>query len=246
SSERPLTVAAVFDSAGTAAAAVTAVVSSGVTPSLLEFMDRVTVHAVNDAFNMGFAADAGALVLVQSDAGGDRATSEINFFADVLEKAGAMEIAVADDPAEGDLLLAARRGVLTAMERLGTIMIDDVCVPRTKLAELIERIEVLSAECGLVIGVVGHAGDGNFHPTVVFDAQDVDQVATAKRAFDEIMRISLELGGTITGEHGVGLLKLELLEEEIGPVSLDIHRALKKALDPQGILNPGKVFVMEG
>ncbi len=245
-SERPLTVAAVFDSASTAAAAVTAVVSSGVTPSLLEFMDRVTVHAVNDAFNMGFAADAGALVLVQSDAGGDRATSEINFFADVLEKAGAMEIAVADDPAEGDLLLAARRGVLTAMERLGTIMIDDVCVPRTKLAELIERIEVLSAECGLVIGVVGHAGDGNFHPTVVFDAQDVDQVATAKRAFDEIMRISLELGGTITGEHGVGLLKLELLEEEIGPVSLDIHRALKKALDPQGILNPGKVFVMEG
>lgn len=244
-SERPLTVAAVFESASTAAAAVTAVVSCGVTPSLLEFMDRVTVRAVNDAFNMGFSADAGALVLAQSDAGGERAASEINHMGAVLEKAGAIDVAVADDPAEGDLLLAARRGVLTAMERLGTTMIDDVCVPRTKLAELIDRIEVLSAECGLVIGVVGHAGDGNFHPTVVFDAQDLDQVATAKRAFDEIMRISLELGGTITGEHGVGLLKLELLEEEIGPVSLGIHRAIKQALDPQGILNPGKIFAVK-
>ncbi|MBA2445637.1 MAG: FAD-binding protein [Nocardioidaceae bacterium] len=244
-SERPLTVAAVFDSASTAAAAVTAVVSCGVTPSLLEFMDRVTVQAVNDAFNMGFSAAAGALILAQSDVGGDRSVSEIKHMAAVLEEAGAIEIAVADDPAEGDLLLAARRGVLTAMERLGTTMIDDVCVPRTKLAELIDRIEVLSAECGLVIGVVGHAGDGNFHPTVVFDAQDLDQVATAKRAFDEIMRISLELGGTITGEHGVGLLKIELLEEEIGPVSLGIHRALKQALDPQGILNPGKIFAIK-
>lgn len=234
-----------FDSARAAAAAVSAIVSSGVTPSLLEFMDRVTVQAVNDAFKMGFAADAGALVLVQSDAGGERAATEIEHFAAVLDQAGALEVAVADDPAEGDLLLAARRGVLTAMERLGTTMIDDVCVPRTKLAELIERIETLSAECGLVIGVVGHAGDGNFHPTVVFDATDPDQVATAKRAFDDIMRISLELGGTITGEHGVGVLKIELLEQEIGPVSLDIHRALKKALDPQGILNPGKVFKLQ-
>lgn len=241
-SERPLTAAAVFDSARAAAAAVSAVVSSGLTPSLLEFMDRVTVQAVNDAFHMGFAADADALILVQSDVGGERAAMEIEHFAAVLEAAGAMEVAVADDPAEGDLLLAARRGVLTAMERLGTTMIDDVCVPRTKLAELIDRIEALSAECGLVIGVVGHAGDGNFHPTVVFDATDPEQVGTAKRAFDDIMRISLELGGTITGEHGVGVLKLDLLEQEIGPVSLDIHRALKQALDPQGILNPGKVF----
>jgi len=242
--EQPLTAAAVFDSASSAAAAVTAVMASGVTPSLLEFMDRVTVQAVNDAFSMGFSDDAGALLLVQSDVGGDRATLEIDKFAAVLEKAGAIEIAVADDPAEGALLLAARREVLIAMERLGTTMIDDVCVPRTKLAELIERIELLSAECGLVIGVVGHAGDGNFHPTVVFDAQDSAQVATAQRAFDDIMRISLQLGGTITGEHGVGVLKRELLEEEFGPVSLGVHRALKRALDPKGNLNPGKVFTL--
>jgi len=240
--ELPLTVAAVYSSARDAADAVSQVVRCGVTPSLLEFMDRVSVQAVNAAFNMGIAPEAGALVLAQSDAGGDRSAAEIATIAKVLESAGAIEIAVADDPAEGELLLAARREVLTAMEKLGTTMIDDVCVPRTKLAELVERIEQVSVECGLTIGVVGHAGDGNFHPTVVFDGQDPDQVARAKKAFDDIMRISLDLGGTITGEHGVGVLKMELLEQEIGSLSLDVHRRIKASLDPLGILNPGKVF----
>ncbi len=243
--ERPLTVAAVYDSAATAAEAVSRVVRCGVVPSLLEFMDKVSVHAVNEAFNMGIAPEAGALVLAQSDAGGERAADEIATIAKVLEEAGAIEIAVADDPAEGDLLLAARREVLTAFEKLGTTMIDDVCVPRTRLAELVERIEQVSAECGLTIGVVGHAGDGNFHPTVVFDGQDADQVARAKQAFDDIMVISLELGGTITGEHGVGVLKMALLEREIGELSLRVHRDIKKALDPLSILNPGKVFALD-
>jgi len=240
--DQPLTAAAVFDSAKSAATGVTNVVASGIVPSLLEFMDRVSVEVVNDAFNMGMPPDTGALVIAQSDAGGDRARSDIERMAAVLRDAGAFEVVVADDPAEGELLLAARRNVLTAMERLGTTLIDDVCVPRTRLAELIERIEAVSAACGLTIGVVGHAGDGNFHPNVVFDADDPDQVAGAQRAFDQIMEISLELGGTITGEHGVGILKMPLLEAELGAVSMEAHRAIKRALDPQGILNPGKVF----
>jgi len=240
--EQPLTVAAVFDSARTAAQAVTDVVTCGVVPSLLEFMDRVSVQAVNEAFSMGFSPDAEAVVLAQSDAGGDRSRAEVERLAAVLEQAGATEVAVADDPAEGELLLKGRREVLTALERLGTTMIDDVCVPRTKLAELVERIEAVSADCGLTIGVVGHAGDGNFHPTVVFDGQDREQVERAKRAFDDIMAISLDLGGTITGEHGVGVLKMGLLERELGQLSLDVHRRIKRALDPQGILNPGKIF----
>jgi glycolate oxidase len=130
------------------------------------------------------------------------------------------------------------------MEKLGTTMIDDVCVPRSKLAELVERIEQVAAAAGLTIGVVGHAGDGNFHPTVVFDRDDPRQVERAKQAFDDIMEISLELGGTITGEHGVGTLKMALLEQEVGPLSLAIHRKIKAALDPHGILNPGKVFTL--
>ncbi len=243
--ELPLTVAAVFDSAAAAAGAVSDVVACGVVPSLLEFMDRVTVQAVNEAFSMGIAPEAGALVLAQSDAGGDRSAEEVGVLAEILEKAGAMEVAVADTPEEGELLLGARRQVLTAMERLGTTMIDDVCVPRSRLAELVERIEQVADEAGLTIGVVGHAGDGNFHPTVVFDRDDPEQVERAKSAFDRIMEISLELGGTITGEHGVGTLKMALLEREIGALSLDIHRRIKASFDPQGILNPGKIFTLD-
>ncbi len=242
--QRPLTVAAVFDSAASAAEAVTRVVSGDVVPSLLEFMDKVCVRAVNEAFNMGISPAAEALVLAQSDAGGERAAEEVAILAKVLGDAGALEVAVADDPVEGELLLTARREVLTAMERLGTTMIDDVCVPRTKLAELVQRVEQVSESCGLTIGVVGHAGDGNFHPTVVFDGQDAAQVALAQAAFDEIMEISLELGGTITGEHGVGVLKIKLLEQELGPLSLAVHRRIKASLDPQGILNPGKIFTV--
>ena len=242
--ERPLTVAAVYGSTTAAAEAVTAVVASGVTPSLLEFMDRVSVQAVNEAYSMGFAADAAAVVLASSDAGGETGAAEVAVIAKALESAGALEVAVADDPAEGELLLEARRSVLTAMERLGTLMIDDVCVPRTRLAELVERVEQVAADSGLLIGVVGHAGDGNFHPNVVFDGNDPEAVARAKRAFDEIMVISLELGGTITGEHGVGVLKIPLLERELGEVSMRVHRDVKRALDPHGILNPGKIFAL--
>jgi glycolate oxidase len=243
--QQPLTAVAVYDSAWAAAQAVTNVVTCDVVPSLLEYMDRVCVHAVNDAFNLGIAPEAAALILAQSDSGGDRGRAEIDRIAEVLEESGAIELAIADDPAEGELLLRARREVLTAMERLGTTMIDDVCVPRTRLAELVERVERVSADSGLVIGVVGHAGDGNFHPTVVFDGADAVQVVAAQRAFDAIMEISLDLGGTITGEHGVGLLKMRLLERELGPVSMKVHRSIKRALDPMGILNPGKVFTLE-
>jgi glycolate oxidase len=242
--EQPLTVAAVFSSAGAAAAAISQVLASGAVPSLLEFMDRVAVQVVNETFNLGMPDDTGALVLASSDAGGQQAVDDVARMAAVLENAGATEVAIAEDPAEGELLLAARREVLTAFERLGTTMIDDVCVPRSKLPELVQRVEEISAGCGLTIGVIGHAGDGNFHPTVVFDGQDPDQVQRAQQAFDDIMAVSLDLGGTITGEHGVGLLKMELLERELGPLSIEVHRQIKRALDPRGILNPGKVFTL--
>jgi glycolate oxidase len=240
--EVPQTVAAVFDSTTTAAQAVTDVVTCGIVPSLLEFMDRISLKVVDDAFHLGMPDEAQALVIAQSDAGGDRGRTDVERFGAVFEAAGAIQVVIADDPAEGELLLAARRQALTAFERLGTTLIDDVCVPRTRLAELIERVESVSTESGLTIGIVGHAGDGNFHPVVVFDGQDAAQVAAAKRAFEDIMAIGLELGGTITGEHGVGVLKMDLLERELGDTSLGVHRAIKDALDPQGILNPGKVF----
>jgi glycolate oxidase len=131
---------------------------------------------------------------------------------------------------------------LPALERLGSVLLDDVAVPRSRIAAFIDGCDAIARECGLVIGVVGHAGDGNMHPTIVFDPTDPDQRARAFAAFDDILELGLSLGGTIAGEHGVGSLKLDWLEREIGPVSLSVHRAIKDALDPAGLLNPGKVF----
>lgn len=240
--ERPKTLAATFADAGDAALAVTAIVMSRVVPSLLEFMDQTTVHAVNDQFHLGFDNDVGAVILAQSDAGGLAGEADIDAIATILHKAGAVDVVIAETDQEADALLAARREVLTALEALGTTLIDDVCVPRDRLAELIAGIEKISARQSLTIGVVGHAGDGNFHPTVVFDSADDDESARAYAAFDEIMMLGLELGGTITGEHGVGLLKRGPLTIEIGELGLQVHRDIKKALDPTGILNPGKIF----
>jgi glycolate dehydrogenase FAD-linked subunit len=240
--ERPLTVAAVFPDTESACEAISAVVAAGLVPSLLEFMDQTSVRAVNDSFQMGFSEDTAALVLAQSDSGPQRAPEELAEIVKICESAGAFETAVADDPQEGELLLAARREVLTAFEKLGTTMIDDVCVPRDRLAKLVAGIDAIAQASELIIGVVGHAGDGNFHPTVVFDQHDPEQVRTAKKAFDDVMVLSLELGGTITGEHGVGVLKKELLAREVGDLSLRIHGDIKRSLDPLGILNPGKVF----
>jgi glycolate oxidase len=121
-------------------------------------------------------------------------------------------------------------------------MIDDVCVPLTRLADLFDGVSKVADEYGVTIGVVGHAGDGNMHPTVCFDADDEDEASRAYAAFGAVMDVGLELGGTITGEHGVGVLKKDWLVREIGDVGIRLHRDIKRALDPQGILNPGKVF----
>ncbi|UYM04116.1 FAD-binding oxidoreductase [Solicola gregarius] len=240
--QRPETLAATFDDAERAAEGVSAVVGCGIVPSLLEFMDRTSVQAVNDAFKLGFDPEVGAVVIAQSDAGGSHGREEVDHIAKVLADSGATQVVVADDPAEGELLLKARREVLTAFERLGTTLIDDVCVPRDALGALVKGIDAIAAEHDLVIGVVGHAGDGNFHPTVVFDGQDEDESRRAKQAFDDVMTLGLDLGGTITGEHGVGVLKRDLLAREVGDLGMRVHRDIKHALDPHDILNPGKVF----
>jgi glycolate oxidase len=182
------------------------------------------------------------MLIWQSDSGGEVAAREVTEIGEIATRCGASDVVEADDPAEGDLLLAARRSVLTALEAWGTTLVDDVCVPRTRLGDFIDGITAIGERRGVVIATVAHAGDGNTHPNVVFDATDADQAERARLAFGEIMDLGLELGGTITGEHGVGVLKREWLEREVGPVGLSVHRAVKAALDPMGILNPGKVF----
>ncbi|WP_350278176.1 FAD-linked oxidase C-terminal domain-containing protein [Kribbella sp. HUAS MG21] len=238
---KPRTMAALFGSGVEAGNAILEIIRSGVSLSLLEIMDRTTIRAVNKYKRMDLPDEAAAMLIAQSDAGGEAGAADVAAVAKLCRDHGALECIEAEDDAEGDLLLEGRRAALTALEQLGTTMIDDVAVPRSRLAEFIGRIEELSAELDITIGVLGHAGDGNMHPTVVFDQADPAQAERAQVAFDRVMEIGLELGGTITGEHGVGVLKRTWLAEEIGPVALDVHRAIKSALDPKNLLNPGKV-----
>jgi glycolate oxidase subunit GlcD len=239
---RPITLAATFATTAQTGQVVERVVTSGLIPSLLEVMDNTCIRAVDDLLKADLDRDARALLVAQSDTGGEAAVEEIAVLTRICEEAGADFVHSTDDPAEGDLLLAARRMALPALERLGSVLLDDVAVPRSRIAAFIDGCDAVATECGLVIGVLGHAGDGNMHPTIVFDPTDADQRARAFAAFDDILELGLSLGGTIAGEHGVGALKLDWLEREIGPVSLSVHRAIKDALDPAGLLNPGKVF----
>lgn len=204
----------------------------------MELMDPVSVRAVNELGRMGLPESTRALLLVAFD-GPDR-VAELAEVGELCRAAGATEVVPAEDQAESELLLEARRLALPALDRLGTTMIDDVAVPRSRLAEMLEGVAAIGERHGLTIGVVSHAGDGNTHPIVIFDAADPEQSALAQRSFDEIMALGLELGGTITGEHGVGLLKREWLARELGPVAMELQRQLKAVFDPLGILNPGK------
>jgi glycolate oxidase len=236
----PVTLVASFPSTAAAGVAVSEVVRAGLVPSLLEIMDRTFIHAVDDWKRMELDRDAAALLLGQFDSGGERAAEEVAALTKVCEAAGADAVHSTDDPAEGRMLLAARRLALPAIERLGAVLLDDVAVPRSRVADLIAGTAEIAARAGLTIGVVGHAGDGNMHPTVVYDPATERDAAYA--AFGAILELGLALGGTVTGEHGVGSLKRDWLAREIGPVGLRVHRDVKAALDPLGILNPGRMF----
>ncbi|MFD3928447.1 FAD-binding oxidoreductase [Streptomyces sp. NPDC058614] len=236
-----LVLAAEFASARAACDAVVKVMEGGHVPSLLELMDRTTVKAVNDLAHMGLPETTEALLLAAFDTHDPAA--DLAAVGALCEAAGATEVVPAEDAAESEMLLQARRLSLTALEAVkGTTMIDDVCVPRSRLGDMLEGIERIADKYSLTIGVCAHAGDGNTHPTVCFDASDPDESRRARESFDEIMALGLELGGTITGEHGVGVLKKEWLAREIGPVGVEMQRAIKTAFDPLGLLNPGKLF----
>ncbi|MFI9394782.1 FAD-binding oxidoreductase [Streptomyces bauhiniae] len=238
---RQLVLAAEFATAADACDAVCSIMAGGHVPSLLEMMDRTTVKAVNDFARMGLPESTEALLLAAFDT--PEPAADLAAVGALCEAAGATGVVVADDAAESELLLQARRMSLTALEAVkGTTMIDDVCVPRSKLGAMLEGVERIAAKYDLTIGLCAHAGDGNTHPTVCFDALDEDESRRARESFDEIMALGLELGGTITGEHGVGVLKKEWLARELGPVGLEMQRAVKDVFDPLGILNPGKLF----
>ncbi|MGI5250560.1 FAD-binding oxidoreductase [Actinacidiphila glaucinigra] len=236
-----LALVAEFGSAEAACAAVCDIMAGGHVPSLLELMDGTTVRAVNEMTSMGLPESTEALLLAAFDTPDPAA--DLAAVGEVCTAAGATQVVPAEDAAESEMLLQARRMALPALERVSSAtMIDDVCVPRGRLAAMLDGVAAIARKHDLTIGVCAHAGDGNTHPVVCFDAADPEESGRARESFDEIMALGLELGGTITGEHGVGVLKKEWLARELGPVGVEMQRGIKAVFDPLGILNPGKVF----
>jgi glycolate oxidase len=238
--EDALTMVALFDAVPPALEAAMQIMSSGVRPSLLEFLDGASIAAIQSYRDMGLSESAQAMLLMQSDRG-ELAAADVAAMGALCESLGAVDVAVAGDREESELLLAARRMINPAVEKVGASLVDDVAVPRARLVDLLEGIASIAAEHDVQILCPGHIGDVNMHPHVVFDRGDDAAAVRAEAAFGAIMQLALQLGGTITGEHGVGTLKRPWLEQEIGSVGLRLQQRVKAAFDPLGILNPGKV-----
>ncbi|QKG26798.1 FAD-binding oxidoreductase [Actinomadura verrucosospora] len=236
------TVVGYFDALRDAGEAVSRVTAAGIVPSALELVDRHCLEAVDAWRNMGLSADANVLLLGRTDLPGEAGEAEADAMVALFKEAGATWSARSSDEAEAEALFAARRLAYPALERLGPVLTEDVCVPRALVPEMLARIEAAAAGTGTQIANIAHAGDGNLHPLIIAPAGDDDARVRAQRAFDRIVADAIDLGGTVTGEHGVGLLKRRGLHAELDPAVIAMHHAVKNALDPAGIFNPGKVF----
>jgi glycolate oxidase len=235
------TVVASFTTVADAAEAVVAV-GRTLRPSMMELMDRASINAVEDFRPMGLDRRAGALLVAQSDAPGAARAEEVGVMRAAFEAAGATEVFATDDPEEGELFVAARRAAFPAIEAKGSLMLEDVGAPIPMLPRLLADIAAIADAHDVEIPVVAHAGDGNTHPIIVFDPTDPAAEQRARAAFDQVMRAAIRLGGTITGEHGVGRAKKGALPDQLGPDVMALSRRVKQALDPDGILNPGAIL----
>ncbi|MBA8951719.1 FAD-binding oxidoreductase [Actinomadura namibiensis] len=235
----PRTVVGAFGSLVAAGEAVAAVAASGIAPSALELVDRYCLRAVDDWKNMGLADLGDVLLLGRVDSGDE---DEAALLQRCFDEAGAGWSTRSTDAEEAEALFAARRLAYPALERLGPVLTEDVCVPRGLVPRMLGRIEEHARIHGVHVANIAHAGDGNLHPLIVVPAGDEAARARAQAAFEAILDDAIALGGTVTGEHGVGLLKRRGMHAEVGEDVLELHRAVKAALDPAGILNPGKVI----
>jgi glycolate oxidase len=223
---------------------VNAILSAGIVPATLELMDETAIACIEEALHLGLPLDVEAILLVETD-GADEASvlREIEAVAAICRASGARQVKVAKGEAERENLWKARRSVSPALARKAPNKLgEDITVPRSAIPEAVRRLKAISARYGLPIVIFGHAGDGNLHPNILFDKRDLQQWAKVERMAAEEFALALELGGTLSGEHGVGVLKRPYMEQALGPVSLEVQKRIKAALDPVNILNPGKVF----
>ena len=236
----PRTIVGAFPDLVASGRAVAQITQRGLTPAVLELLDRACLEAVEQWKHLGIEADTAALLLARVDTPGDSGAAEAAAIAATMNDAGAMWAEQSSDDAEAEALFDARRLAYPAFERLGPVLTEDVCVPRSKVPAMLERIAAIGARHGVQIATIAHAGDGNLHPLIITPACDEAARAAAQAAFDELLDEAIALGGTVTGEHGVGLLKRDGMLRELDPGSLAMQDAIRRTLDPRGVFNPGK------
>jgi glycolate oxidase len=237
------TLVATFAQMDQAAQTVSDIIAAQVIPCTLEFLDRTTIHCVEDFAKVGLPLDCEALLLMETDGHPGAVADEAAKMESIARKNGAVEVRVAKDDAEATNLATARRSAFSALARVApTTILEDATVPRSELARMIRFVAAVAAKHKLRIGTFGHMGDGNLHPTFLTDERNQDEMHRVEKAFQEIFTEAIRLGGTITGEHGIGVSKKSFLPKFAGDVQMRVMRELRRALDPNGVLNPGKMF----
>jgi glycolate oxidase len=236
----PRTVVGAFAGLIACGEAVAQITRRGLTPAVLELLDRVCLQAVEDWKHLGIGTDAAALLLARVDTAGDAGAAEAAAIAATMADAGATWVEQSTDDAEAEALFDARRLAYPALERLGPVLTEDICVPRSAVPVMLAEVTAIAARHGVQIATIAHAGDGNLHPLLITPPGDAAARAAAQAAFEEFLDAAIALGGTVTGEHGVGILKRDGMRRELDPGSLALQAAIRGALDPQGLFNPGK------
>jgi glycolate oxidase len=236
----PRTVVGAFADLVTSGQAGAQIARRGLTPAVLELLDRACLEAVEEWKHMGIGADAAALLLARVDTPGESGAAEAADIAAAMTDAGAIWVEQSTDDMEAEALFEARRLAYPALERLGPVLTEDVCVPRSRVPAMLEQVNEIGARHAVRIATIAHAGDGNLHPLLVTPAGDEAARLQAQAAFEELLDAAIALGGTVTGEHGVGILKRDGMRRELDPGSLALQSAVRHALDPRDIFNPGK------
>jgi glycolate oxidase len=209
----------------------------------LEFLDRKTIHCVEDFAHVGLPLDAEALLLIETDGHAAAASDAMEKIEELARGSGALNVRRARNDAEAAQLATARRSAFSALARLKpTTILEDVTVPRSELAKMIRAVQAIAEKHRVEIATFGHFGDGNLHPTILTDERNLEEMHRVEEAIKDIVSAAIALGGTITGEHGVGLAKKPFLKQQLGEASFTLLRTIKAVLDPQGLLNPGKIF----
>lgn len=233
----------IFDSIHSASETVAKIISSKIVPATLEFMDNVTIRAVEDFSKAGLPVDAAALLLIEVDGHPGQVADDAEVVKSICEEMGASGLKVAEDDSERDAIWSARRAALSSLAKLRpTLVLEDATVPRSKIPAMVQAVGDISKEYDLLIGTFGHAGDGNLHPTILTDKRDKNEWVRVEKAIDKIFERALDLDGTISGEHGTGTMKSKYLEQETSKATIVYSKKIKAALDPNNILNPGKVL----